>query len=411
MTPSTEFQRTRAEALSQWRAFLPRVADYARERNVVTTDNHGVSKLSPALRFGLLLREEIARDTLAHHSFEVAEKWLQEVYWRAYWKGWLEQRPQVWTSWRRRVAELHDSLPNQVLDRVEAVAAGRSGVAIMDYFADQLRNTGYLHNHARMWWASFWVHVERLPWELGAELFFQHLLDADPASNTLSWRWVAGLQTKGKAYLVRRSNLERWCRNDLLSDHQEGIGRIGDARVVIHIPDETPSETRQELPDLLTFVVQPHGRVGLWVHPDDACPEMGPLSELAVVATTAITSNAVYQQYGLSASRKAHLTAVLKDACKRCEVHFRCRVDLSEAPTTAEGLLTWASANELDHVVAMTPLVGPIADALPEIRSELQNKGVMLHLVRRLEDAQDFPLAKSGFFGFWKRIREARFGC
>ena len=93
-----------------------------------------------------------------------------------------------------RVLELQRSLPSSTLARSEAVAAGRSGVAVMDAMAIELIETGYLHNHARMWWASFWIHVERLPWELGADFFFRHLLDADPASNTLSWRWVAGLQ-------------------------------------------------------------------------------------------------------------------------------------------------------------------------------------------------------------------------
>ena len=102
----------------------------------------------------------------------------------------------------------------------------------MDRFARELIATGYLHNHARMWWASFWVHVERLPWELGADFFFRHLLDADPASNTLSWRWVAGLQTRGKSYLVRRSNLRRFADPSLLED-ESGLERLDDDRVSV----------------------------------------------------------------------------------------------------------------------------------------------------------------------------------
>jgi deoxyribodipyrimidine photo-lyase len=64
----------------------------------------------------------------------------------------------------------------------------------------ELVETGYLHNHARMWFASIWIFTLRLPWELGADFFLRHLLDGDAASNTLSWRWVAGLHTKGKHY-------------------------------------------------------------------------------------------------------------------------------------------------------------------------------------------------------------------
>ena len=83
-------------------------------------------------------------------------------------------------------------------------AKGMGPVAVMNGFARELVETGYLHNHSRMWFAGYWVHVARLPWQLGAKFFQDHLLDFDPASNTLSWRWVAGLQTPGKTYLPRR---------------------------------------------------------------------------------------------------------------------------------------------------------------------------------------------------------------
>ena len=159
-----------------------------------------MSRLSAALRSRLITEEEVLRRVLSVHPFPAVEKFVQEVVWRTYWKGWLELRPQVWTTYRERVVWLRQNAPEPVLRRAEEVAVGRSGVAVMDRFARELLTTGYLHNHARMWWASFWIHVERLPWELGANFFFRHLLDADPASNTLSWRWVAGLQTPGKVY-------------------------------------------------------------------------------------------------------------------------------------------------------------------------------------------------------------------
>lgn len=205
---------TRDDALARWAAFRPLVKEYAARRNRVEFRHGDVSQLSAALRHRLLTEDEVIRDTLANCSFEAAEKWLQEVCWRRYWKGWLELRPQVWTSWRRRVRELRETLPREVFEKADAVAAGESGVACMDDISRELIETGYLHNHARMWWASFWIHAERLPWELGADFFFRHLLDADPASNTFSWRWVAGLQTPGKTYSVRLSNLEKYARPD-----------------------------------------------------------------------------------------------------------------------------------------------------------------------------------------------------
>lgn len=176
----------RRDALTAWAEFLPTLGQYAQRRNHVEPLHRNVSRLSAALRYRLLLEDEVVSDTLRTHEFHAVEKWLQEVCWRRYWKGWLEMRPDVWRSWRRRVRKLNETLPEAVMQRVRAVAAGEGGVACMDAIARELIATGYLHNHARMWWASYWIHVERLPWELGADVFFRHLLDADPAINTLS---------------------------------------------------------------------------------------------------------------------------------------------------------------------------------------------------------------------------------
>jgi deoxyribodipyrimidine photo-lyase len=87
---------------------------------------------------------------------------------------------------------------------------GRTGIAAFDTFACDLVRHGYLHNHARMWFASIWIFTLKLDWELGADFFLRHLRDGDAASNTLSWRWVAGLHTKGKTYLARADNIARF---------------------------------------------------------------------------------------------------------------------------------------------------------------------------------------------------------
>ncbi len=82
--------------------------------------------------------------------------------------------------------------------RWEQATTGRTGLACFDAWARELLDVGYLHNPARMWFASLWIFTLELPWALGADFFLRHLLDGDPASNTLSWRWVGGLQTPGK---------------------------------------------------------------------------------------------------------------------------------------------------------------------------------------------------------------------
>lgn len=138
-----------------------------------------------------------------------SEKLLQEVVWRLYWKGWLEQHPNVWEHYLSVLQPTRDALTPAQRQRIQEIENGQSGCSIMDTFTNELISTGYMHNHARMWWAAWWAHVEHLPWSLGADFFHRHLKDGDAASNTLSWRWVVGLHTLKKTYLVRRSNLDR----------------------------------------------------------------------------------------------------------------------------------------------------------------------------------------------------------
>ena len=386
---------TRAAALAAWTDFLPQVASYGWRRNQVEVGHRHVSRLSPALRYRLVTEDELIRDTLEKYDFKGAEKWLQEVCWRRYWKGWLEARPQVWSEWQQRVSELQATLPQRVLDKAAAVAAGESGVACMDLIARELVETGYLHNHARMWWASFWTHIEGLPWELGADFFFRHLLDADPASNTLSWRWVAGLQTPGKTYLVRLSNLEKYAAKSLLSD-RTGSGRIADD-VVRSAPQPVVAR-----PDRFPLSVYPtefranEGRAGLWLHSDDLLPEVGPLATFAPVAVAGF----IGEETAISEKRLTAFQTVMSDGLERAGTHYHCPATM----LGGEGLAEWASLQQLTEVVALAPNVGPIHDLLPQLSSELAAKRITLRLIQRPSDAHAFSLAGAGFFPFWEKM-------
>lgn len=395
---------TRADALAAWGRFRPRVKEYASRRNHVEPGHANVSRLSAALRHRLLIEDEVIRDTLAHCSFDAAEKWLQEVCWRRYWKGWLEMRPQVWTSWRQRVHELRETLPREVLEKADAVSAGESGVACMDKIARELTETGYLHNHARMWWASFWIHAEGLPWELGADFFFRHLLDADPASNTLSWRWVAGLQTPGKTYLVRLSNLEKYAHPHLLRDRR-GSHRIADGTVTASFQKDYADTSRHPLPEVPTSLPARSGRAGLWLHADDLAPEVGPLAEFAPDAVAAFTSERTYRElFRLSENRISALRTVLADGIARAAAHYRCPATLTDADDTAASIVAWARSHHLTEVVAFAPTVGPVRDVVPRLSKQLAELGIRLTLIQRESDAHTFSLASAGFFPFWEKM-------
>ena len=395
---------SRGDALASWSAFLPRVKEYAARRNHVEIGNGNVSRLSPALRHRLLTEDEVIRDTLAHGSFAAAEKWLQELCWRRYWKGWLEMRPQVWTSWRQRVRELRETLPAEVLEKADAVSAGESGVTCMDLLARELIKTGYLHNHARMWWASFWIHAEGLPWELGADFFFRHLLDADPASNTLSWRWVAGLQTPGKTYLVRLSNLEKYAPSDLLRDHR-GSHRIADGAVMPSLQKEHADTSKRPLTDFPTSLPARLGRTGLWLHAEDLAPELGPLADFTPDAVAAFTSERTYRaHFRLSENRIRALRTVLADGIARAGAHYRCCAALTDVDDTAASIAAWARSQQLVEVVAFAPTVGPVRDIIPRLSNQLAELGIRLTLIKRASDAHAFSLASAGFFPFWEKM-------
>ena len=266
----------------------------------------------------------------------------------------------------------------------EAIRQGEGPVAVMNDFARELTTTGYLHNHARMWFAGYWVHVARLPWQLGAKFFQDHLLDFDPASNTLSWRWVAGWQTPGKTYLPRRGNLEKYLDDQLLDP--AGLAHLENPSAVKPEGVEKPSVTRESLPQ---NDLPEQGQV-LWIHQEDLNPESSPLADYKpsrVVVTGSLA--------GQSELQKAWLTKALEETVERVRQHFGVEVE------QAESLRKWARKNEEANVVGMRPEVGPLHDTLPEIEETLGG----LTLLVRPEDRFLRELATAGFFKFWKKLQ------
>ena len=170
-----------------------------------------ISCLSPYITHGILTEQEVMKLSLKKHSFVKIEKFIQEVLWRVYWKGWLELRPNVWTDYIIELNKLKQEFKDNK-DYLNAIE-GKTNIECFNTWVNELKNHNYLHNHARMWFASIWIFTLGLPWQLGAEFFMKYLFDGDSASNTLGWRWVAGIQTKGKNYAASEWNIKKFTNN------------------------------------------------------------------------------------------------------------------------------------------------------------------------------------------------------
>lgn len=364
------FPTTRAAGLERLAAFAPHTgAAYANGRN---TDRGpeakaSTSALSPYLRRRLVLEREVVAAALALDQPE-AEKFVQEVFWRGYFKGYLETRPTIWTDYQRLVVQGRNRLATEAgLRRVfDDAVSGRTGIEGFDDWAQELVTTNWLHNHARMWFASIWIFTLRLPWALGADFFLRHLIDGDPASNTLSWRWVAGLHTRGKPYMARADNIRRFTEGRF-----SPVG-LDEDQTPLEEP-EPPGPIGLPPPD-----VPPEGDVALLLHLDDLHPESLPLGASRVVRIGGLLAHA---DGAVERVRQADRTA-LADALARAEAHFGVTAALLEPG--------WAGG--LPVVTAWAP-VGPSAEALPACLR-----------VRRSWDSLTWPHATRGFFQVKKLI-------
>ena len=208
------FEASRAKAVDQLNNFIEQnLTDYSKLRNFdFGPDNRSnISCLSPYITHGIINELEVIDKSLKKFSFAKNEKFIQEVLWRVYWKGWLELRPNVWSDYLIELGKIKDEFKNNqnYLDAIE----GKTNVDCFNQWVIELKENNYLHNHTRMWFASIWIFTLELPWQLGAEFFMQHLYDGDAASNTLGWRWVAGVQTQGKHYLASEWNINKFTNN------------------------------------------------------------------------------------------------------------------------------------------------------------------------------------------------------
>jgi deoxyribodipyrimidine photo-lyase len=386
-----QFPATRDAGLQRLATFVPRAGrDYAAGRNADNGPHHreNVSLLSPYLRHRLITEQEVVQVVLAKHSLQTAEKFIQEVLWRTYWKGWLEMRPAIWIRFIEERDRMRADFPNA--RALAAAETGATGIEGFDDWARELVETGYLHNHARMWFASIWIFTLRLPWTLGADFFLRHLIDADAASNTSSWRWVAGMQTIGKTYLATMENIERFTGGRFAP---RGLAREAVALA------EGPLEPPAPLPEVLE---RDHNAPSLLlVTPDDMCPET------LFAGCEQIKAALVVAAPGLSWGERSacFVAGAAEDTAERVSAYYHCPARVSH-DFGAAGLIEATEAAKVRQIVTSYAPVGPVADAIRAITPAVAGAGIALCQVRRPWDNRFWPHAKKGYFPFKERVPE-----
>jgi deoxyribodipyrimidine photo-lyase len=371
---SLSFSGPFAEADAALQRFLDKgAASYEARRNFDygPADRSNVSELSKFISHRVLFEYDVARRALAQHRPETVDKFIQEVFWRIYWKGWLEHRPAVWNDY---VAFDHDTIPER---QFQQAVTGKTGIDCFDYWSAELQNTNYLHNHARMWFASIWIFTLGLPWQAGARFFMQHLFDGDAASNTLGWRWVAGIQTSGKHYVARASNIEQFTNGRFSPHHlNETPLPVASSKTYDIMPLDDHAKYQKKYNKLIILENDLYVKTN---HEYDAYDAVFVLRPDAVVRSADLARPVIDFKMGLVSAF--------------CEIHANAQnID-------ADGLRAMAASQPGFDVVY--PAIGDHLDGLCRLRDE---SGVALHFLKRPEDLFCWQYATKGFFNFKKHI-------
>jgi deoxyribodipyrimidine photo-lyase len=371
-----------------------------RNEDLGPEDRSNVSALSPYLRRRLVLESELAHAAVEQHGNAASEKFVQEVVWRGYFKGWMERHPEVWARFIERLdADRALAAATPALeDALERARTGGTGIDCFDAWSRELVETGYLHNHARMWFASIWIFTLRLPWTLGAAFFLEHLLDGDPASNTLGWRWVAGLHTRGKHYLARASNIAKYTHGRFNPE-----GRLDEAASPLvedlELPETHPGPTGDPLP---------RGRVGLLITIEDLHTESLALKGTDIVSIAALDPETVPHPHPRSDTLRRFDRAAVEDGMSRAAEAYALHqqavtVPATMVPATPDAFERWVADKALDAIVTPWTPVGPTNSALALI-TETLHRTCPVHRVLRPWDAAIWPHADRGFFKVKKQI-------
>ena len=189
-----------------WASKNINAADYAKTRNFIDVD---VTRLSPYISRGVLSTKQVLEYLLDNgHEPNRIEKFIQELAWRDYWQLiWIDKGDEINSDLKRP----QQNVANRSISK--AILEAQTGVYAVDEAINELYQTGYMHNHHRMYVAAIACNMAFSHWKTLAQWMYYHLLDGDWASNALSWQWVAG-SNSNKKYVANQKNINKYSRSD-----------------------------------------------------------------------------------------------------------------------------------------------------------------------------------------------------
>ena len=372
-------------ALNHLELFIKnKAADYSKMRNfdLGSLDLNFVSGLSPAITRRIISEDHVVQKVLQSFQFNAVEKYIQEICWRTYWKGYLEHRPRIWNNY---LNDLEKFASKKKSSNYEQAISGSTAIDCYNDWCNELIQNNYLHNHTRMWFASIWIYTLNLPWQLGAEFFMNYLFDADPASNTLSWRWVAGLHTRNKKYLASADNIKKYTNNKYYPKGQ--LGKYNSQFLDWESFDPGNLNTKR---------LQPEKKLKyLLVHENDLSITNLPSSDFLFIQNESIKTtkrtdsvnifvDKALQSFEQNINKKNYREIVL--------FNFN---DLKK-------IKTCLNQHGQDSIYSPYPTVGFLNDTFMKIE---RNEGIKFKFFNSEWDMLFWPHAKRGFFKLKKQIK------
>ena len=366
------FKTTRKEALEILGNYNENlILDYSSKRNFDfgPRNRKNVSCLSPYISHRLITEYEIIKKVLEKNSYKNVEKYIQEIFWRVYWKGWLELRPQVWSDFIEDLKKIEED------ENYTKATNGKTQIQCFNDWVKELKENNYLHNHTRMWFASIWIFTLKLSWQKGAEFFMKHLFDGDAASNTLSWKWVAGLQTKGKHYVAQSWNISKFTNSKY-----KNINLNENALPL--------TDTREYKLKPLNFIYADNSNENLIVFENELNLENQNLKKYKNIFLVLLTNKI----------RKLKLEQKVLDYKSKLVNDQKNRLNLIQIVNETEFKTTTEKIKSFDVIY---PCIGENYSYLNNLRKK---QNLKLNFVLREEDKFSWQFSNKGFFNFKNNI-------